>query len=304
MCGILGWQAESFDVHGSLLALADDFLKVQHHRGPDSNGFYEDASKNLALGHNRLSILELSSLGHQPMVGNTGNVLSFNGEIYNYQEIKTELISHGLSFKSRSDTEVLLAALDYWGMQALDKICGMYAFAYWHKQSSTLYLVRDPLGIKPLYYWKSPNRGIVFASEVNSFGIDQQFKRQLNTQSLAEYLDFGYVIDERNTIFSEVSKVAPGQYIKIQNANIIESKKFYSSDQSKSNQQPTEDIVDLLHETLREVVEQHFVADVPVGLLLSGGLDSSLIASLASQRRKIHTFSMGFADSGTEESVL
>ena len=301
MCGIVGWLASS-DFHSKWKSSTQTFIDFQQHRGPDSNGHYLDDVNGLFLGHNRLSIIELSELGNQPMRCAQGNVLAFNGEIYNYLELREELILLGHVFNSNSDTEVLLLALQQWGMTCLERLNGMFAFAYWHQASQILHLVRDPMGIKPLYYSNQfHNSAVVFSSELASMRLFEEGTNELDKYTLRQVIEFGHSIDENRTILKNVNKVAPGQRLELQAGAIQKTEYYYTPSKTVIDRAHYIEHEQVLEETLEKVVDQHFVADVPVAMLLSGGLDSSLLAALASKRQQIHTISMGFADSSTDE---
>lgn len=301
MCGIFGWKtSRDWCFDKKELELMGQSLS---HRGPDDSGIYLDDSIRLALGHSRLSIIDLSENGHQPMVDTiTGGVLNYNGEIYNYKPIKKELESLGHSFNSKSDTEVLLIAFRQWGVECLEKIVGMYAFGYWHSESGSLYLVRDPMGIKPLYYWPLPDkRGVLFASEIKAFTGLPGFTKTIDKTSLSQYLEFGYTFASSNTIFSDVKKVPPGHFLKIDSGNNIVIERYFKPNVGISGDTDRRDLEHELFETLDTVVKEQLIADVPVGLLLSGGIDSSIIAAMASRSTRVRTFSFGFEESDIDE---
>jgi asparagine synthase (glutamine-hydrolysing) len=301
MCGISGWQftePETKDFESS----AESLLDALDHRGPDARGTYFNQENTVFLGHNRLSIIDLSELGTQPMTSASGDVMVFNGEIYNYKPLKQELQSLGYSFRSDSDSEVLLHCYSEWGTKFTDKITGMYAIAIWSNREKIMHLFRDPTGIKPLYYWKQPNnRGIIFASELRAFCSFKDFKPEVNRTSLNQYIEFGYSFSDDQTIFNNVYKVPPGTRLEIKDGRISSQQQFYTPPRIKKPSDSVQDLEQALFETLDQVVQEHFVADVPVGLLLSGGLDSSLIGALASRHQKIHTFSMGFENAAFDE---
>jgi len=310
MCGIAGWLVtRSTDLHREHAHQLG--LSLQH-RGPDDAGVFFDDAAGLALIHQRLSILDLSDAGHQPMVhAHSGDVLIYNGEIYNHRVLREELRRLGHEFSSHCDTEVLLQALHHWGLDALRRVHGMYAFAWWQADSATLHLVRDPMGIKPLYYWPDPVRGgVVFASEAKALLGFPGFKSCIDEQSLQQYLEFGYTFDRDRTMFSGLRKLPPGSRLEIaamsgtrqNNTRPIGSVvNTYTPD---LNARPGSDYVAVqneLHETLDEVVAEHLIADVPVALLLSGGLDSSLLAAYACRHTKLHTLTFSFSGSTVDE---
>jgi asparagine synthase (glutamine-hydrolysing) len=302
MCGITGWQVAE---PGRFIP--DDLGRMRHslnHRGPDDHGSFLDSYVGVALAHNRLSIIDLSPRGHQPMVNPlTGDVLVFNGEIYNYRGLREQLVTTGHQFDSDCDTEVLLKAFAEWGIECVHRIRGMFAFAIWSPQRQSLFLARDTMGIKPLYIWQmNEGRGIVFASEIKAFLTLPGFSRDINRRSLDHFLEFGFGVGEE-TIFKGVSKLLPGTWIRIERGQFVEKQNYFEP--PVTNQKGALETTSLVKQTfsvLDQVVSEHLVADVPVGILLSGGLDSSLIAALAARRQSIQTFTMGFADSAVDES--
>lgn len=301
MCGISGWFVSSL-LSEKLKPQAEHFTATQRHRGPDSTGYFHSQKKPVFLGHNRLSIIDLSDAAKQPMFSDSNHVMVLNGEIYNYQELKVELTSKGHTFDSASDSEVALKAYLEWGVHFTQKLHGMYSIAIWDENIETLHLFRDPLGIKPLYYWQMPNQaGIAFASELKSFLSINTFSPEVLDSSLSQYIEFGHSIDATHTIFKGVYKLQPGHRLEIKQHKASDQICFYEPELQGDNTQSKTDFEESLYSTLSQVVKEHLIADVPVGLLLSGGLDSSLIASIAAQHTKVHTFSMGFSDSNIDE---
>ncbi len=301
MCGISGWYlAPEARFDRSYLA---SMMQVLKHRGPDSSGVFFDLDDELALGHNRLSIIDLSDGGHQPMVSSkSGNVLNFNGEIYNYQEIRNQLEKIGYKCKSQSDTEVLLYAFDQWGIDCLERVKGMYAISYWNHKSKTLYLVRDQMGIKPLYYWQLPDdQGIVFASEVKAFLSLPQFSKVIEKNSLNQYLEFGYTFDKSKTIFQSINKVPPGHVLTVSIDKVVSIQRFFTPDINSTRNANQEQLEEELFLTLTNVIGEQLISDVPIGILLSGGLDSSIVAAIAARVTKVRTFSFGFGQSSNDE---
>ena len=302
MCAIAGSVSVNTATANGLQGL-NAMLNAMKHRGPDSSGTWVNQQGGVALGHNRLSILDLSSGGHQPMINKlNGDVLVFNGEIYNFLELRKTLEELGAHFRSRSDTEVLLLALQFWGLACLDRLQGMYAFALWREVDKTLYLVRDPLGIKPLYYWVDDFRQLVFASELKAFYPLPGFVARIDGGALSQFLEFGYCFDDNKTCLRGVNKLPPGTILKYVLSDAApQFVQYYKprpeteipEDQSKREER--------LYETLLQVVRQHLVADVPVALLLSGGLDSSILAAISAQFIPLQTISMGFAGSALDE---
>lgn len=302
MCGIAGWLTprRSFDA-----ADLDRMLMAISHRGPDDAGTYIDEDACVALGHKRLSIIDLSPGGHQPMVNqNNGDVLAFNGEIYNFRELRAELEGHGARFRSRSDSEVLLMAFQQWGVDCTQHIRGMFAFAVWRAKEKALYLSRDPMGVKPLYYWSPPSGGLVFASEIKAFLKLPYFPARLDARALGQFLEFGYCFEPERSIFEGVRRLPAGHFLRVEFGDQPKPKRYFEPRLLPENadaQRNEHRFEEELFETLRLVVREHLVADVPIGLLLSGGLNSSLIAALAAQCAPIRTISMGFAKSQVDE---
>jgi asparagine synthase (glutamine-hydrolysing) len=272
------------------------------HRGPDDRGYYFDSEHRVAFAHNRLSIIDLSAAGHQPMSSEDGLfVLSYNGELYNFLELRTELEGLGHRFTSNSDTEVLLRSFIEWGPLCLDRFNGMFAFALWSGREQKLFLARDPLGMKPLYYASLPgDKGFVFASEIKAFLALPDFRVRMNRDALQQFLEFGYSFDEHGTVLEGVHKLPPGHSIEVVSGIARQPQPFFSAPSAPTDDHDLKRDTEL-YDTLSEVVAQHLIADVPVGLLLSGGLDSSVIAALAARHTRIATITMGFAESGIDE---
>jgi len=280
------------------------------HRGPDDRGSMSDLDGRLALGHNRLSIIDLSAAGHQPMFNEDGTVaLVFNGEIYNFRELRRQLTAAGHRFTSHTDSEVLLHGYEEWGSDFVAKLCGMFAFAIWDKREQSLLLARDPLGIKPLYYWMSPGGDVVFASELKAFLALHDFDPRPDLPMLRQYLELNFIIDTGRTSLAGVRKLPAGHRLRVRRDHLVtvgapEPEPFYVPppvEPLEGDSGALDRRADRLFRTFDQVVAEHLEADVPVGLLLSGGLDSSLIASLASRRQPIRTISMGFAESSLDE---
>ncbi len=253
---------------------------VLSHRGPDSSGELLCADGEVFLGHRRLSIIDPSPLGAQPMVGDQGQVLIYNGEIYNFISIKGELSGLGLHFKSTCDTEVLLKAMEQWGPACLSKLEGMFAFVLWDPDKEEALAVRDFFGIKPLYYWSSPEGGIAFSSEIKSFYKLPSFAPELNSEGLPEYLQFrGFCGNE--TLLRGVRQVAPGELIKVSRRGAsVEKRVYWDPAKELPSRNLSMDVEEFL-DIFRGTVRRHLIADVPVGTQFSGGIDSSLISAIA-----------------------
>ena len=239
------------------------------HRGPDDRGYYSDQKHGVAFAHNRLSIIDLSSAGHQPMISDDGNlVLNYNGELYNFLEIKKELQNLGHQFHSRTDSEVVLHSFMEWGPKCVERFCGMFAFAIWSAKSGKLFLARDPLGMKPLYYTALPgDQGFVFASEIKAFLALPDFKVNVNRVALSQFLEFGYTFDDHATSLDGVHKLPPGHLMEVADGVPGKPEAFFTPPYPDASDRRTlEDREEELYETLSNVVEQHLIADVPVGL--------------------------------------
>ena len=296
MCGIIGWANRSGDT-GSISWL-EQGLHSMHHRGPDGSGIWISDDHKTVFGHNRLSIIDLSLEGNQPMVNGDGDLcITFNGEIYNYLDLKKELVGAGYSFRSNSDTEVLLAGYHAWGTGILNKVNGMFAFAIWNKAHQKIFIARDRAGEKPLFYFQN-DREILFASELKGlFAYNDRFNR-IDIDSFNEFLAEGYVPSERSIIMG-VKKLPPAHAIEYDLAT-GECKKWRYW-QLPEYQEPAgintgiDALAEELEGLLANSVRRQLVADVPVGVLLSGGLDSSLVTAMAARAaKKVKTFTVSF----------
>jgi asparagine synthase (glutamine-hydrolysing) len=300
VCGIAGWLIPTGQQPG--LGLLEAMAASLRHRGPDDSGFHIESQAGLALAHRRLSIIDLSPASHQPMVdGNSGVVLSFNGEIYNFRQLRDQLIALGHRFHSTGDTEVLLHSYLQWGLGCLPRLAGMFAFALWDPRSSVLHLARDAMGMKPLYCL--PYRdGHAFASEIKALLHLPGYQPQLDPIAIQQYLEFGYVVEPTLTILNGIGRLAPGESVSLCQAQIIDRQTWYRPPNPQfGTAKPLQQRTDELLSCLDQVVAEHLEADVPVGLLLSGGLDSSLLAALASRRGPLTTVTMAFDNSSMDE---
>lgn len=301
MCGISGLvsHAGTTDIERQVHTMVDQL----RHRGPDQTNIWSSKERGVVFGHNRLSIIDLSDRAAQPMINdNNGDVICYNGEIYNYQELRKNLQGMGHSFRSDSDTEVLLRVLQEWGLAGLNKLRGIYAFAYWQAAESRVVLVRDPMGVKPLYYCDLPSGdGFAFASEIKALMRLDNFNRKISRSSLRQFLEFGYTFDRSNTIIDGVRKIPPGCFAMLDPGRSIAMEAYYYPEARTTIDRPKKQVEKALFETLDQVVKQQLVSDVPVGLLLSGGLDSSILTAIAARHARIRTFSFGFADSYIDE---
>jgi len=288
MCGFVGFAGAVPNI--DRVKTINEMMETIKHRGPDSGNYYTD--DQVTLGFRRLSIIDLSNEGSQPMYNEDEScVLVFNGEIYNYQEIRDELINKGHIFKSQSDSEVVIHAYEEYGAKLLQKVRGMFAFAIWDIKQESLFLARDFFGIKPLYYTQNTDDGsFIFGSEIKSFLKHPSFIKELNKDAIKPYLTFQYsVLDE--TFFKGVYKLKPGHYMMIQNGT-TEVKPYWDIDFSEKDHD-LEYYVDHINKTLEESVQYHKISDVKVGSFLSGGIDSSYVTALLKPNK---TFSIGFKD--------
>jgi asparagine synthase (glutamine-hydrolysing) len=305
MCGIVGIVSRDTQIPPGILEEATQSLA---HRGPDDSGtlLLTQSPFEIALGHRRLSILDLSPLGHQPMQDPvTGNWIVYNGEIYNFRELRQELEHEDVKFKSHSDTEVILAAYRVWGESCLTHLNGMFAFALWDAPKKKFLLARDPMGIKPLYYWQS-GQTFVFASEVRSLLRTGLVPRKPNPTAVLSYLAFGSVY-EPWTMVEGVRAVPPGNLLVLENGwlrsceywNLLQTSSRPVADKVSRNGKKT---TDQLPAVLRDAVLSHLVSDVPVGVFLSGGIDSSALVALLSHNGVCaNTFSLVFQEAGFNE---
>lgn len=263
------------------------------HRGPDDEGYYVEGQ--VGLGFRRLSIIDLQS-GHQPLSNEDGTIwIVFNGEIYNYQELRELLLSKGHVFKTKTDTEVIVHLYEELGPECLKKLRGMFGFAIWDGNSKTLLLARDRVGIKPLYYCLT-GKSLVFASEIKAILADLSVKREIAPEFIDRFLTFLYMPGEE-TLFAGIQKLAPGHCLLIQNGKPT-IQQYWDLDLEKPSRNISlQDAEAELQSLLAKTVELHMIADVPVGLLLSGGVDSTAVLSLAvnSTEKKISTFTVGFS---------
>lgn len=279
-------------------------VKSMQHRGPDGEGSFctEIGSSRIGIGHTRLSILDLSPSGAQPMASSeTGAILSYNGEIYNYLELRTELENSGHSFRGHSDTEVLLAGLDRFGSAYLRRLAGMFALIYLDPKSRRLLVARDPLGIKPLYVARFPS-GRIFASEVRAILATGWIGTEIDQRAVASYLAYGAITEPR-TIYREILSFPAGCYqeFKIRAGSLEEASPVtrfweYPSIVGVPSRDPTAEVKDILTNS----VSQHLLSDVPVGIFLSSGIDSTVIAGIARELRPdLQTFTVGMSDDVT-----
>lgn len=290
MCGIAGFTR--FKAHEGTLQTLESMGNSIFHRGPDAHGEYLD--DYVGLCHRRLSIIDLTRAGDQPMSAHNDNhVIVFNGEIYNFQQLREDLIKEGYSFKTKTDTEVILALYGKYGESCVNQLNGMFAFAIWDTTKQTLFLARDRLGKKPLYYFVSDN-DIVFASEIKAILKFPNIRKEIRTDALYDFFTYQYVPDPK-TIFKNIYKLSPGHTMTVTPSNITISKYWDLSFRSITKK-TEEECSEELHALLNTCVKDRMVSDVPLGAFLSGGVDSSAVVSLmaSNQSSPVKTCSIGF----------
>lgn len=308
MCGIAGiidfsnGRLPGYENHsGKVLRVMLDHLR---HRGPDDRGeekFTYENSPTVYLGHQRLSIIDLTKMGHQPMANDSQTLwISTNSEIYNFKELREELKDKNYKFRSNSDTEVLLKAYEEWGVDCLEKIRGMFAFAIWDSKKKVLFLARDRLGIKPLYYFSNRDC-FLFGSEARALAATGIPGTELNTTGLFHFLSFGS-LSGPDTLWEDIKELMPGNYLLV-TPESQQVKKYW--DPLSSQEIPPESCHDLLKNTLKESVNFRQISDVSLGAFLSGGIDSSAVVSLMHQQsdRPVETLSVVFKEPEYDESL-
>lgn len=302
MCGIVGFVSQERQEE-----VLDRMIASQTHRGPDDNGNYIDEKRGVHFGHNRLSIQDTSSHAHQPFVSSCElYTIVFNGEVYNFQSIKEELETLGHSFLSSSDTEVILYAYKEWGVACVDKFIGMFAFVIYDTPKEMLFIVRDRAGVKPLYFY-SENQNFIFSSELKSFHEHPAFPKEINKEFLPFYFQFGY-IPAPYSIYENCFKLRPGHYMvydlktkRHTSHKYWDIHKFYLMDKFDKSE---EEILKELEALLVDSCQLRLISDVPVGVFLSGGYDSSTVTSLlqTNQKNQLNTFTIGFEDKTLNEA--
>lgn len=310
MCGIAGFVDPRKNEDWS--ERIAKMTSVMAHRGPDDEGKYFDIETGVVLGHRRLSIVDLSPEGHQPMSSQSGRYeIAFNGEIYNFRVLKEELGQSGYRFRGHSDTEIMLAAFEAWGIHAaVKRFVGMFAFAVLDRKEQKLFLVRDRLGEKPLYYGFL-NDVFLFASEMKALRAHAAFRAEINRDALAAFMRYGY-IPAPHSIYEGIYKLRPGTILALHvRSRAVELTEYWSAksvaEDGIANQftGSEQEAADELEALLRDAIRQQMVADVPLGAFLSGGIDSSAIVALmqAMSDKPVKTFTIGFNEAGFDEAV-
>ena len=313
MCGICGfWNLDGRRIESQVLRRMTATLR---HRGPDDEGHVlwdgarlDAAAGNFGLGHQRLSILDLSPAGRQPMSDESGELwVVFNGEIYNFEELAAELRHKGHRFRSRTDTEVILYAYREWGLECVSRFNGMFAIALRDLRGGKLHLIRDRLGVKPLYYYRKQG-AFAFASEIKALLAFPCFERELDRNALLQYLIFQYIPGPKS-IFQDTWKLMPGQVLTLSENGQMEEHVYWDVSSALSavdalGERKEEDILEELEELLTRSVRYRMISDVPLGAFLSGGVDSSLIVAIMQKlsREPVRTFAIGFKDSKFDEA--
>jgi asparagine synthase (glutamine-hydrolysing) len=293
MCGIAGkiYLDGQTPVDPELIQRMTDVIA---HRGPDGAG--KHLSGPVGLGHRRLSIIDLRPTGAQPMCNEDKTVwIVFNGEIYNYQELRAELLQKGHQFSSTTDTEVIIHLYEEYGAECVKRLRGMFGFAIWDERKRSLFLARDRVGIKPLYYVNT-GKALLFASEIKSLLVDPSVKREVNSRAIDRFLTY-YYLPGNETLFKNIFKLEPGHHLTVANGK-IEDRQYWDLSFETSNRWPSfEAAVEELQALLSQTVKEHMISDVPVGVLLSGGVDSTgvLRHAVAHSSQPINTFTVGFA---------
>src|SRR5215831_13542747 len=302
MCGIAGIISESGGLLETQLA---PMIEAQAHRGPDAWGVWSDDL--CALGHRRLSIIDLSEAGRQPMANADGGILiTFNGEIYNFQQLRRELESLGHNFRTRTDTEAIIYAYERWGVDCLHRLRGMFAFGIWDRKRRRLFLARDRVGKKPLFYGQFGDR-FLFASELQGILADGDVPREVNPRAIDAYLSYGY-IPAPQTAFKGVYKLPPAHYLTLDLKPTGFEKhieRYWSLDYEPKIRISEAEACEVLREKMSEAVRLRMISDVPLGAFLSGGIDSSIVVGLMAKvsGAKVKTFSIGFNEAAYDETA-
>lgn len=304
MCGIAGALAtQSLDTNVDLTQLVGRMIRTIRHRGPDNSGVHEQGG--IALGHARLSIIDLSDAGNQPMMINNGQVrIVFNGEIYNFKELRTQLAEKGYQFKSHTDTEVILNGYHHWGKKVFSHLRGMFAIALWDSRSDELILARDRVGKKPLFFgWQ---KGLfLFGSEIKAILACPGFSRQPNLEAIHHYLSLQYVPAPWSA-FEGIKKVPQASYMIVSKTGNVSVEKYWQlPDPRKARHRPVQELREELVSVIDESVRLRMISDVPLGAFLSGGVDSSAVVAMMARHSpgRVKTFCIGFDEAEYDERV-
>jgi len=296
MCGIAG--IVSFGERNVVKINEEKIKKMNDtmiHRGPDDEGVYVNDSGRVGLGHRRLSIIDLSSAGHQPMSNEDDTIwLVFNGEIYNYLDIKKDLEVKGHKFKSKTDSETIIHLYEEEGVDCLKRLRGMFSLAIWDSKKQQLFIARDRIGIKPFYYYHN-NGAFYFASEIKAIIENQEIKRELNKQGLYDYLTY-MSVPAPNTMFKDIYKLPAGHYGTFTEKDGLNIERYWDLEIKADYDKSEKEWIEIIRNNIKEAIKQRMVCDVPFGAFLSGGIDSSLITVLMQEARgqPVDTFTVGF----------
>jgi len=307
MCGIVG--AIGF-IDTSVQQKIHFMNELQEHRGPDGHGIWQnnsaEAEQGVIFGHRRLAIIDLSQDGHQPMLDKTsGNCITFNGEIYNYLSLRDELIAAGETFQTKTDTEVILVAYRYWGEKFIERLRGMFAFVLWDANKNEVFFYRDRLGIKPVYYYERQEKNkttLLFSSELKTLLNSGFVAKKLDPVSLQSYIWNGFVASHEATLIRDIKILPPGYGMKVSaSGEIISKQKFWQL--PKHYLETKRDLAGVTN-VFEETIEQHMMSDVPVGIFLSGGVDSSAVAAAAKSQAdsQISTYNLSFDEAIYDEA--
>ena len=299
MCGISGlFNFTNRNIEAK--KIISEIVKIQNLRGPDDNGQWQSDCKKVLFGHNRLSIIDLSTNGKQPFISLDNNfIITFNGEIYNFKEIKKELISKNIKFRSNTDTEVIIESYKFWGLEFLNKLRGMFAFALWDDLNKKLILARDPFGIKPLYY--SIKNGVCyFASQVKSLRSIHEISNEKSEAGIVNFYMWGN-IQEPYTLYKDIRSLEKGSFMVIDiNGNVINNKfadiKKEIIEADILNFKNYDEKIEYLKESIEETVSFHQISDVPITFLLSSGIDSSTIVSSTKYKKNCNALTLDLDD--------
>ncbi|NVJ91901.1 MAG: asparagine synthase (glutamine-hydrolyzing) [Methylocystaceae bacterium] len=309
MCGIAGLiDLKASTPNDQLHHLTKNMTDTLLHRGPDGGDVWIDAEAGVGLGHRRLAIIDLTEAGHQPMASSDGRfIMVYNGEVYNAEDLRPELVAKNYQFNGHSDSEIIVNGFCEWGVKAtIEKLIGMFAIALWDRKEKTFYLIRDRLGIKPLYWCKTKN-SLLFGSELKALYIHPDCPKEINRGAIAAYLRHN-CIPAPHTIMTGIQKLMPGHILTCNGDGQQTLEAFWSLQDVVKNSIPFDgteaDAVDQLEILLKDAVKRRMVSDVPLGTFLSGGIDSSTVAALmqAQSQNKVKTFSIGFEEEGYNEA--
>jgi asparagine synthase (glutamine-hydrolysing) len=296
VCGVAGYRVMHGDASSWTVDLAPA-VEALSHRGPDDEGIWTSADLRVGLGFRRLSILDLSPLGHQPMTSACGAwTMVYNGEVYNFRELREELEALGHRFPGTGDSEVILAGFSQWGPEAVERFIGMFAIALWHEPTAELHLLRDRLGVKPLYYYWD-GKALCFGSELKALRAFEAWRPEIDLDAVADYLRYGYISDPRS-IYRHVSKLPPGHRLTLGADGRLAVQRYWSvlEHVGLRDGRPEDELCDELEALMTDAFGYRMIADVPVGVFLSGGVDSSVVAALLQRDggQQIKTYTIGF----------